>query len=159
MAGATRQTAELVEQILPNTHTTNIYIGQQINSGSTKVHNGPVITTTGDRNAILRWLSSLSFHWIHGQIQQLAFIPEQNKHSRHLRCGAWLLESELFKEWKARGFQKLWYIGMREYTYTSFDRHMSTRPCQERVMLLIGSYLPTVHLLILVHTYLYLFIY
>ncbi|KAI0387576.1 hypothetical protein F5Y04DRAFT_286680 [Hypomontagnella monticulosa] len=93
---------------------TILVIGEQIISGNARVHNGDIYTTSTDpRPAILKWLSPLSFHQTHGNIQSQSRVSKQSEASSSGHyAGKWLLESELFITWKAREVRKLWCVGM-----------------------------------------------
>lgn len=71
---------------------------------------------TSLRNAILDWLSPLTFRHTHEEIRHKVVREDDSPMARSAGdySGKWLLESDVFDEWRSRKIRKLWYHGMRK---------------------------------------------
>ncbi|KAG9761560.1 hypothetical protein KCU73_g2326, partial [Aureobasidium melanogenum] len=65
------------------------------------------------RSKVLKWLSPLHPRGDHEQVRGKAAISKQsnNRHSGYT-AGRWLLDSDVFDQWRSGELRKLWYIGM-----------------------------------------------
>ncbi|RYN98862.1 hypothetical protein AA0119_g6721 [Alternaria tenuissima] len=99
----------------PHTHFETINIW-----GNAQVHNGPKISQSSakpdaERAAVLNWLSPLRSAEIHNKIrQQVPNFRADRPNPSGDWTGKWLIESDVFRDWKERKTPRLWYRGMRK---------------------------------------------
>lgn len=116
---------EIVDTCLdPSTSQVSNAYGDQFISGNARVINGNVSLVvkrkstleTDTRSSILDWLSPLTFRQTHEEIRDKIIhqdhCPEARRSGDY--SGKWLLESEVFDQWRSREVRKLWYHGMRQ---------------------------------------------
>lgn len=96
------------------------YIGAQYIYGSARVFNGTHINQSStsaneERIAVLNWLSPLNAAETHHRIRELTPIQSGDIRSISGDCtGKWLLESDVFDDWRSRTISHLWYHGIRK---------------------------------------------